>query len=238
MDGIYPSITRQAGLMREMATIAQNIANASTTGYRAEGLIFEEYIAAAESDAPSLSLGHAHGRTIDLTQGGLELTGGTYDMAVEGPGFFTVGGADGPLLTRAGSFVADPFGTLTTHDGLPVLDGGGAPIQIPPGDGDISVAPDGTLSRDGAPFAQMGLVVPDDAVGLQRVSDTRFAHEGALLPVENGRILHGFLEGSNTAPVLEIARMVEVQNAYGLGQNILQKEDERLRAMLRIMDPR
>ncbi|KIT14299.1 flagellar hook-basal body complex protein [Jannaschia aquimarina] len=239
MDGILPVLSRQSGLMREMDIIAQNIANASTTGYRAEATIFAEHIRSGDDlDAPSMSMGHAHARFTDLSQGALQQTGGAYDFAIEGEGFFQVAGEDGPLLTRAGAFVSDPVGTLVTPDGQPVLDIGGAPIQVPPGAGEVSAAPDGTLSRGGEPFAQLGLVVPDDPNGLTRTSATRFRHDGALLPVDDGRVLQGFLEQSNTAPVAEIARMIEVQNAYGLGQSLLDREDERLRSMLRLMDPK
>ena len=239
MDAIYPFITRQAGLVREMDTIAQNIANASTTGYRAESVIFAEHVTRQRGDDPSLSMGHATGRTTDLAQGGLALTGGTYDMAVEGEGFFTVGGADGEtLLTRAGDFATDAQGMLMTNDGHPVLDVGGAPIVVPGGPGELVVSRDGTMSKDGQPFSQMGLVTVDDPIGLLRVSDNRFRHQGELLPVENPGIMQGFVEASNTKPVLEIARMIEVQNAYGASQSILDREDERLRAMMRIMETR
>ena len=239
MDAIYPSLTRQAGLVRELDTIAQNIANASTTGYRAEGLIFSEYVTRSNGPAPSISMGHAIGRMTSQAQGGLEMTGGTYDLAVEGEGYFQVEGEDGePLLTRAGHFTPDAFGTLMTPDGRPVLDLGGAPIQIPPGPGTLHVAPDGTLSKAGQPFGQIGLVTPDDPVGTTHAHGTRFRHEGALIPVESPRVMQGFLEASNVSPILEVARMIEVQNAYGAGQSILDREDERMRAMMRIMDPR
>ena len=238
MDAIYPFVTRQSGLVHELDTIAQNIANASTTGYRTEALIFAEHITRALGTDPSMSMGHATGRYMSEVQGGLEMTGGAHDLAVEGDGYFTIQAPEGEvLLTRAGAFVPDPFGTLTTLDGLPVLDIGGAPIQIPPGEGALHVAADGTMSKNEQPFAQLGLFMPEDPVGVTRRMGTRFAHDGALVPVEDARIMQGFLESSNTKPVLEIARMIEVQNAYSAGQSILDREDERMRSMLRIMDP-
>lgn len=237
MDGIYPSITRQAGLMRELDVIAQNIANTSTTGYRSENIVFAEHVKGAGGGAPSLSMGHARARMTDWAQGGLEQTGGAFDLAIEGEGFFQIGGPDGVLLTRAGAFILDAQGGLVTADGLPVLDAGGAPLGLPPGLADVSIAADGTISQAGDPVGQVGVVQPDDSLGMTRVDGTRFRHEGATNPVENARVLQGFLEASNTSPVLEVARMIEVQNAYSMGQTILQREDERLRAMMRVMDP-
>lgn len=238
MDGVYPALSRQSGLSAELATLAQNVANAQTTGYRAEAVIFAEHVARGGGGAPSLSMAHLRARTTDWSQGPLEATGGALDLAVEGDGFFQVQGPDGPLLTRAGAFALDPDGALVTHDGLAVLDGGGAPVQVPPGAGPVHVAPDGTMSADGRPFAQIGPVRPDDLLGMRRVDGTRFVHDGAIEPAEGARVMQGFLEGSNASPIHALARLVEVQNAYQMGRSLLDREDERLRAMLRLMDPR
>ena len=105
-DGIYPTIGRQVGLLREMDVIAQNIANAATTGYRAEGLVFSEHVSAGTGDAPSISFATAGGRHVRQAQGALERTGGTLDLAIEGEGWFLVDVNGTPHLTRAGSFTA------------------------------------------------------------------------------------------------------------------------------------
>ncbi|MEM7641892.1 MAG: flagellar hook-basal body complex protein, partial [Pseudomonadota bacterium] len=111
-DGIYPTLTRQMGLMREMELIAQNVANSSTTGYRAEGLIFSEHVVSGGRKAPSLSMAHATGRETSFRQGALEQTNGTYDLAIEGDGYFLVGVDGVPHLTRAGAFLSGPDGGL------------------------------------------------------------------------------------------------------------------------------
>jgi flagellar basal-body rod protein FlgF len=237
MDGIYASVTRQMGLVKELDVVAQNIANAGTTGYRSEGLTFSEYIKRAGGGAPSLSLGHARAFQTNFSQGALEQTGGPLDVAIEGDGFFQVGGPDGPLLTRAGSFTLDPAGSLVATDGAQVLDAGGAPIQIPPGD-TVVIARDGTISRGGVPIAQIGLVQPENLQELTRVEGSRFSANGPVQPVLAPNIVQGALESSNTQAILEIARMIEVQNAYSLGQSVLEREDERIRAMLRVMEQR
>ena len=243
MDGIYPYVTRQMGLVHELDTLAQNIANATTPGYKAEALTFVEHVTAPNEDGPSLSMGHAKVRWTDLAGGGMRQTGGTYDMAVEGEGFFQIAGPGGQtLLTRSGAFVTDAIGTLMTHDGLPLLDLGGAPIQVPDGEGAVMVGRDGTLSKNGEPFAQVGLVTVPDTIGLQRVGDTRFRYAppggGVPDPVETPRIMQGFLEQSNVQSMREIARLIHVEKAYAAGQSIMDREDERMRAMLRIMETR
>ena len=96
----YATLTRQTGLMREMQMIANNIANAATTGYRAEGMIFSEFVARADG-APSLSMARGNTPVTSQLQGALEATGGAFDFAIEGEGFFLIdtpeGDADGGI---------------------------------------------------------------------------------------------------------------------------------------------
>lgn len=233
--GGYVTLTRQAGLLREMASVAQNIANLSTTGYRREGVTFAEHVAALGRGEASLSMAHAHARHVDESQGALKPTGGRFDFAIEGPGFFQLEGAEAPELTRAGAFSPDAEGFLAAPDGARLLDAGGAPVFVPPGAREIALASDGTLTADGQPLAEIGLVLPGDPADLTRRAGARFAAEGALIPVENGRIVQGFVEGSNVDPVAEIARMIEVQHAYQLGQTFLDREDERLRGVVQTL---
>lgn len=234
-DGIYTTIGRQAGLLREIDVIAQNIANANTTGYRAEGLIFSEHVTRTGRDNPSISFASATGKQTRFEQGGLEQTGGSFDLAIEGEGYFTVDVDGATHLTRAGAFVAAADGSLQTPEGYPLLDEGGAPVFVPQNAQSVSVGTDGTLSADDQPIARVGVVLPDDAGSMTRRAGTMFATE-EFQPVENPRVVQGFLEASNVDPVIEIARMVEVQNAYKMGQDFMDKEHERMLAMLRLMD--
>ena len=136
----YTSLTRMVGLNREMQAIANNIANVSTTGFRKEGLIFSEYISALETGEDSLSMAEGNVRLTNDSQGPLTPTGGAYDFAIEGDGFFMIDTPDGQALTRAGAFTTNDQGELTTHDGYRLLDNGGAPIFIPPDAGTVAVS--------------------------------------------------------------------------------------------------
>ncbi|MBJ3763178.1 flagellar hook-basal body complex protein [Maribius pontilimi] len=228
----YTSLTRQSGLMREMQMIAHNIANASTGGFRSKGMVFSEFVKKLDGGAPSLSMasGNAH-FTSDL-QGGMEQTGGSFDFAIEGPGYFLVETPDGEALTRAGNFTPSAEGELVTPDGLRVLDAGGAPIFIPPDATGLAVASDGTVSADGRPLARIGVWQPSDPNDLSRREGVLFDVTAPPIPVENGVILQGFLEKSNVDPIYQIARMIQVQRAYELGQSFLEKEDGRIRNVL------
>ena len=234
-NATYVAITRQTGLLAEMQAIANNIANSSTTGFRKEGVIFSEYVKDLERDEPSLSMARASGRMIDLSQGALASTGGIFDFAIEGPGFFMLATPTGNQLTRAGAFALGPDGSLLSADGFQLLDVGGAPIQIDPAQGPIGVAQDGTVDSGGVPVAQIGLFLPAQPGELARAAGTRFRIAGDPLPADGAKILQGFLENSNVNPVSEITRMIEVQRAYELGQAFLDREDARIRGVIQAM---
>lgn len=228
----YTALSRQSGLMREMQIVANNIANAATTGFRQEGLIFSEHVKALEAGA-SLSMAGATVRNTSMLQGTLTETGGTLDLAIEGEGFFQVETPNGPRLTRAGNFSSNGEGDLVTNDGYRVLDGGGAPVFIPPNATDLSVSADGTVSTNGQPLTQIGLFRPVDLNDMVREDGVMFRTEGDIEPAENGRVLQGFLENSNVDPIGQLARMIEVQRAYEMGQSFMDAENERLRDALK-----
>lgn len=237
-NAFYTTLNRQSGLMQEMRAVANNIANLSTTGFRKEGVIFAEHVTDLGRAEPSLSMATASGRIINLEQGPLSQTGGAFDFAIEGEGFFMVETPEGPQLTRAGSFTPSPEGELVTRDGHRLLDLGGAPIFVPADAGRVALANDGTLSANGVPLAQVGLFLPADRNDLHHRGGTRFAAPGGAEPMEGGTILQGYLENSNVNPVEEIARMIEVQRAYELGQKFLDREDERIRAVVQTLGNR
>ncbi|MEM8537486.1 MAG: flagellar hook-basal body complex protein [Pseudomonadota bacterium] len=228
----YTALTRQAGLLREMQTLANNIANASTTGYRAEGVMFSEHIKSLGPDSPSLSMASAAVRQTVLTQGTLTQTGGAFDLAIEGEGFFLIETPRGERLTRAGAFQPNENGDLVTPDGNRALDAGGAPVFIPQGLGQIGISPDGTISAGDQLIGQVGLVVPLDPNTLVREGGVMFDAQGGFAPAEDGRMVQGFLESANVNPILQIGRMIEVQRAYELGQSFMDKEDERIRSVI------
>ena len=228
----YVTLTRQSGLMHQMQTVANNIANLSTTGFRREGVVFSEHVKRLE-EAPSLSMATASTRQIDLTEGGLTTTGAPFDFAIRGDGFISVQTPDGERLTRAGSFTPSAEGLLVNADGHALLDNGGAPILVPPDAGPVSVAQDGTLSAEGQPLARIGLWLPTDRNALRHEGGTLF-EAGETEPAE-GTILQGSLEGSNVDPIAEVARMIQVQRAYDMGQSFLDREDDRLKTAIQTL---
>lgn len=224
----YATLSRQSGLMNEIRVIANNIANAATTGYRQEGLVFSEFIK-DDPNQPSLSMARAQVKNTSFAQGTLTQTNGKFDVAIEGDGFFKIETGQGERLTRAGSFTPNAEGDLVNMDGHRVMDVGGTPIFIPPDAQTIKIAADGTISSDGQLLGQVGVFTPTNPSGLVREGGVLFRADEGSEPTEEAKVMQGFLEGSNVNAVGQVARLVEIQRGYELGQSFLETEDERIR---------
>lgn len=235
---VYTTLTRQSGLMNEMRVVANNIANIATTGFRAETAVFSEYIMPLGANKGSLSMARANAHVTNFQQGTMTRTGGTFDLGINGEGFFQLDTPGGVRLTRAGAFSSNAAGELVSLEGYNLLDAGGAPIFAPLDAKQISISADGTLSADGQPLAQIGLVLPADLTDLEREGGVKFKASSELLPAEGATVSQGFLESSNVEAVQQIARMIEVQRSYEMGQSFLEKEDERLRSIMTLVGGR
>ncbi len=229
----YTTLTRQSGLMKEMQVVAHNLANAATSGYRREGIVFTEHVAKLEGEG-SVSMASAAARLVDLHQAGLSQTGGTFDLGIQGEGFFMVQTPEGERLTRAGTFMPSAEGTLVTPDGYPLLDAGGAPVVAPSDTASVRISTDGTMSASGGVVAEIGLWRPVDPTSLRHQSGVLFSAT-EVEPIEQGTIRQGFVEDSNVDPMTEVARMIEVQRAYEMGQKFLESEDQRQKGVIQTL---
>src|SRR5262245_8043386 len=149
-------LSRQISLGRELEVVANNIANLNTTGYKADGAVFEEYLSPiarhGEFRGADRRMSYVHDRATwhDFKQGQLLATGNPLDVAIEGDAFFVVQTPRGERYTRAGSFQINTTGQLVPSDGDAVL-GDAGPIQFQNNDGKISISGDGTIRvREGA----------------------------------------------------------------------------------------
>ena len=229
----YISLGRQSGLMREMQTVANNLANMSTGGYRAERVVYSEFIGDRGTTSASFSLGHGNVRASDFAQGALRQTGGALDVAIEGEGFFRLSTPDGgEVLSRQSSYSLSPDGSVVDATGSRLLDEGGAPIVIPTGAGAPSIGPDGTISILGAPLAKIGVWSVGSPSSMTRIDGVRFTAPDDVTPAD-ARVMQGFVEASNVDPVRQISRMIEVQRAYELMQSLMERDDERIRGTIR-----
>ena len=151
-NGALVGLSRQVAIERELDVVANNIANINTTGYKADGALFEEYLASGANTGSSssrVSFVRDRGLWHDMSQGAVEHTGNPLDIALDGKGFLAVQTPNGVRYTRNGALQVNPTGQLVTSDGYQVL-GDGGPIVLQPTDSRISISRDGSVSvREG-----------------------------------------------------------------------------------------
>lgn len=230
---ISAALSRQKGLQKEITTLANNIANANTTGFRAEGVVFSEYVKALDG-ADSLSMTRAAGRTIDLSQGAIITTNGTFDLAISGDGFFLVETPGGSRLTRAGAFALNDQSELVDLEGRRVLNEGEGAIAVPQDAGEFSVSSTGDVVADGQIVGRLGVVNPD-VNGLVREGENLYRADAGFEPSERFSIVQGAVEGSNVNSMGEFVRLIEVQRAYEGAKGFLDKEAERLKNLVQTL---
>ncbi|KAA6464435.1 flagellar basal-body rod protein FlgF [Acidobacteria bacterium AB60] len=224
-SGFYAACTALMSRTQALDAIANNLANAGTTGYRAQRDVFNSVLAAA-SDAPISALNRAAndygiltGTRLDLTQGALEKTGNPLDMAVEGPGFFTVQTANGTFYTRNGAFQVSAKGQLVTASGDPVL-GDRGPISLM--DGSVTISPDGTISSAGAVAGKLKIVDFPPGTALESVGNSYYSAPSSSEGVANQfNIRQGMLESSNVNPVAGMVELITVQRSAEMMQRAL-----------------
>ncbi len=231
-NAAYVAVSRLSAQSRAMDVTAGNIANANTTGYKAERVLFSDWLARQrDTTAPQ------GGATIAYTQdratyrnqqeGGLTHTGNPLDLAISGDGYFTVGTSRGPRLTRAGRFDLTSDGTVADAAGDALLDTNGRPLQLSPTDTAVTVAGDGTISTANGQIGRIGVVRADDPMRLQSEGGQLARADSATSAVQAPKLIQGALEDSNVQPVLELTRMTNDLREFQFISQFVQGEADR-----------
>ena len=242
-NAAYVALSRQMTLRRELDIVANNIANANTTGFKVEQLLVSEEVGqrARNHDVDggvSFVLDQGVGR--DFGQGSLSQTGRVLDFAIEGEGaFFVLQDNGGEAYTRDGAFTLDAEGRLTTEAGLAVM-GEGGEIILDSAQGEPSVAEDGTISQAGLAVGRLSVVRFDELSVLSKGGDGLYRNVSNAAPAEapDVQIRQGMLEGSNVNPLLEITNLIEISKAYERASKMIENtHDLSKRAVERLGRP-
>ncbi|MGD0191051.1 MAG: flagellar basal-body rod protein FlgF [Rhizomicrobium sp.] len=229
------SVSQQLVAYDSIDTIANNLANISTPGFKRDSTLFEEYLSQAkpsedEKGTQQISFVWNAGTARDLSGGRIETTNNPLDLAINGKGYFVVQTANGPRYTRDGHFTLDATGRLVTEDGDPVQ-GDGGNLTITPQDGNIYVASDGTITGGGTTpnsatqLGKLQLVQFDDETQLSKEGSTLYSTSQPTQPATSASIKQGMIESSNVEPVKEMSKMIEIMRAYQAVANIMQSHD-------------
>lgn len=233
------ALSRQAVLRREMSVIANNIANMNTGGFKGEKMLFIQHLTknpnADGMAGRELTFVRDVATVRDLSAGALEQTGGPLDVAIAGEGFFAVETPNGEQYTRAGRFRLDDGGQLVTLAGNPVLSDAGQPLFFAPEETNITISGDGTVSTENGPLGKLRVVTFENPQGLRPVQNGlyRAGDDNTPVDVERPQVAQGMLEKSNVVPVIEMTNMIEVSRSYQSISKFIEKEDDRIRRMVR-----
>ncbi|HXS94839.1 MAG TPA: flagellar basal-body rod protein FlgF [Candidatus Limnocylindrales bacterium] len=206
--------------MESLDLLANNVANASTGGYKADREFYSLYIApeaAATADGSTMPV--VERPWTDLSQGIVQPTGNPLDVALSGKGFFAVQTPAGPLYTRNGSFRAAPDGRLVNTEGYPVRGTGGAVLTVQ-GAGAIDISPDGAITQNGTAIGSLEIVDFTDPTGLVKHGSTYFRADPAQGPVAapGATVQQGRLEASNSGTAESAVRLVSIMRQFEMLQ--------------------
>ena len=224
-NAILVGLSRQVALARELDVVANNIANMDTTGYKADGSLFEQYLNSAARADPSnspVSFVLDRGTWHDMSEGPISHTGNPLDVAIDGNAFLVVQTPRGERYTRNGALQINAAGQLVTSEGDPVL-GDSGPITFQPNDHQVSISRDGTISvREGTSNAdsargKLRLVTFANLQLLQKDGGSTFSATNGAQPIPappSAGLVQGAIEKSNVRGVVEMSRMIQITRTY------------------------
>ncbi len=225
------ALSRLTAQSRTIDVIANNIANADTPGFRAERVLFSDWLSRQNGTKGSangpIDYTQDHATYRETQEGSFTQTGNPLDIAIGGSGYFTVSTPRGPRLTRAGNFTLGQDGTVQDVSGNALLDTSGQPIQLAATDTAISVAADGTVSGANGQIAKIGVVTPGDPNQLQAEGGRLFRADTPTTPDATPKLVQGAVEQSNVQPVMEMTRMMDNVRQFELVTQFIQAEADR-----------
>ncbi len=214
-SGLYVTLSAAVAVDRRMTTIAANIANQSTPGYRAEEVNFKSLVSkAGDNPVHFASQGESF---ISRRQGVPMRTDNPLDVAVQGEGWLALQTPNGVVYTRDGRMRMEESGALVSVDGYPVLDAGNSALLLDSNGGPPIIAQDGMISQNGRQIGAIGVFTLSESAKLKRYNNSGVISDKpatAELDFANNGVAQGFIEGSNVNPMLEMTKLITVSRAF------------------------
>ena len=232
--GMNVALSGQMVLQRKLETLAHNIANANTPGFRAKEITFSSILAQTGDKQTAFSA--AGEEFTSLRNGGLLKTDNPLDVAVSGDAWLAVRTPSGTAYTKDGRMQMMDSGELRSMAGYPVLDVSGSPLVLDPAGGAPTIARDGMIAQNGNMLGAVGLFSLDPTAKLTPAGNSGFTSDKPANPVldfSQNSVSQGFIETSNVNPVLEMARLIAVQRAFDSVSATLDTSDSAQRDAIR-----
>jgi len=235
-SSLYVTLSGQVALQKRLDTIANNIGNMNTGGFRAEEVSFSTIL--SHAGATPTAFATSGENYISRKTGELSTTGSAFDIAVQGDGWFALKTPDGVAYTRDGRLHMDNAGALVSVNNYPVLDAGGAGILLDPSAGPPTIVQDGMIMQNGTRIGAVGLFLLPQNANLSRHDNSSVRSDQAAIPVldfSNNGVMQGMSEGSNVNPVLEMARMIAVSRAFESAGNAIQSTESSMQDAIKTL---
>lgn len=233
-SNIYVALSAQLALQRRLDTVANNVANASTAGFRAEEVSFEELLSEKGKEPVSfVSKGDSH---LSLKMGELTETGSPLDVAVRGNAWLAIQTPQGTAYTRDGRMQMTTQGVLTNLAGQPFLDASGSPLQLDPEKPPPTINKAGTITQDGQDLGALGIYrIPQQAKLTRGEGSAVFSDIPPIAELDfisNG-VVQGFVEKSNVNPMLEMTHLITIQRNFEAVSTMLHDTESSLQDALK-----
>lgn len=212
---LYVGLSGQMALMKRMDTLAYNVANAQTPGFRAEAIDFQQVLRkAGDSPVAFVDSGKTH---LARESGGIDKTGNPLDVAVNGESWLGLSTPGGTVYTRDGRLSMDASGILRSVAGYAVVDAGGAPITVDPSAGPLAISTDGMITQGTRQIGAIGLfrLAPDAELTRFDNSSVRASKPAdPVLDFTSNKVLQGYLEKSNVDAPSQMIQLIAVSRAF------------------------
>lgn len=215
-SGLHVGVSAQIALRDRLETIAHNLANVNTPGFRAEQAKFDAAVARVGAQTP-VAFVEAQEPYLSRESGGAIKTDSPLDVAVQGDAFMAMETPQGVIYSRDGRLFISPTGALVSVNGHAILDAGGAPLQLDPAGAPPTIGRDGMIAQGDRRVGAIGLFAIDPAARLTRADNSGVVPDRpptAVLDFARNGLLQGHLENANVSGVTEMARLVAVQRAF------------------------
>lgn len=206
--------------LESLDMLANNIANASAPGFKADREYFGLYLSSEAAESPQGTIPSVQPvierQWTDFTQGAITPTGNPLDLALNGKGFFVANSPSGPVFTRSGSLQISRQGGLETQDGYPLQGQDGKPIQLDSSK-PVEIAPDGMVRQGGQDISQVAVVNFQDPGALAKRGNNYFyidVSKVQLEPATNVEVQQGRLEAANAQPAESAVRLVNIMRQF------------------------
>jgi flagellar basal-body rod protein FlgF len=250
--GLYHSAQGAEAQSQRLGVVANNLANAATNAFKRDLAVFQAHrpfdLENGTGNESPHNLNELSGGmsladvATDFSNGSFVQTGGTYDIALGGPGFLRVSDGDQEFLTRDGRLTVDENGDLVTHDGKFRVQGvSGGTITIPNNATEIQISPNGTLiafNETGGTVTrteldQLDIVRPESTKDLVKIGNSMYQFEGTPVSAhDETEVRQGFLEASGSNSVTEMMELIEASRAFETNINMMKFQDESLGRLL------